>query len=75
MQGKNGDTALHLAAKYGHFEIVKLLCSYKAEVNVFNNQGLKPVAVAKMNGYHEIAQFLDHVTLGTFAFGHPHGFF
>ena len=45
---KDRRTALGAAARGGHYEIVKLLLSRHAQVNVGDNQGLTPLAWAVM---------------------------
>ena len=39
-----GDTALHIAAAQGHGDVVKLLASHGADLNVRNAKGLTPLA-------------------------------
>ena len=55
----NGNTAIHIAARKGRFEIVKLLTSYTSKANVANDLGITPAALARTNGFHEIANYLD----------------
>ncbi len=43
-----GETALHIAAEYGTREMVELLVSYGANVNVINGRGLTPLAKAAL---------------------------
>ena len=41
--GWNGNTALHSAAFYGDLEMVRVLLSYKADVNARNDTGWSPI--------------------------------
>lgn len=40
-------TALHWAAKDGHFDVVRLLLEYGADVNAVSDTGRKPLGMAK----------------------------
>mmetsp|Transcript_15035 Transcript_15035/g.10916 ORF Transcript_15035/g.10916 Transcript_15035/m.10916 type:complete len:85 (-) Transcript_15035:68-322(-) len=54
----NGNTPLHLAAAEGHTMIVKMLVDqYRAFPNPVNEQGLRPINVARNK---EIEDFLNH---------------
>lgn len=54
----NGNTALHTAASYGDYYIVKLLIEYGADVNAVNIQGNTPIHVAAMYGTTNIVNLL-----------------
>lgn len=43
----NKNTALHIAARNGFKRILEVLISYKADVNVQNNDGETPIMLAK----------------------------
>lgn len=51
-------TALHLAANYGNFEIVKYLVSHGARVGVKDRFNNTPIDEAENNGYPEIVEYL-----------------
>jgi ankyrin repeat protein len=52
------ETALHLAAYYGHLQVTRLLLDYGADVHALNNNGKAPFKLASKEGYHEDAQLL-----------------
>lgn len=52
-------TPLHLAANYGHFEIVKYLVKHGALINVKDRFKHTPIDEAMNNGYTEIAEYLQ----------------
>ncbi len=45
-QNKDGDTALHIAARQGKSNLVKWLCNAGADVNIRNKQGRTPLDIA-----------------------------
>lgn len=56
----NDETALHIAAKRGHGEIVKLLLEAKAEVNSDSGRtiGLMPLHLTIIGGHSEVVEIL-----------------
>ena len=54
----NGITPIHLAAEYGHFEIVKTLLDYTKTPNVPENKGWTPIHYAAQNGHTKIVKKL-----------------
>jgi uncharacterized protein len=56
-----GLSALHYAARDGHFEIARLLVEAHANVNQFEANGISPLLTAISNDHVDIAQYLlDH---------------
>lgn len=55
---KNGYTALHYAAEYGHLTIAELLLANGADVHAKNNQGQTPLHCAIYSKSEEIISFL-----------------
>ncbi len=53
-----GDTPLHLAAKYGHLEVVEFLLSKGADVHVRNNSSSTPLGLAVRWGQLKIVDLL-----------------
>ncbi len=53
-----GATALHIAARNGNVEIVKILLKYNIEVNVADNEGFTPLMRAIMANNSEIVKLL-----------------
>ena len=45
----DGNSAIHLAAFYGHIEVIELLVDYGANVNEANSSGYMPLHVACQN--------------------------
>ena len=67
LQGdENGDTWLHLAAKYGCFNIMKVLTNLTDDLNVQNKNLLTPLALAVKNRKIDVVRFLisTNVDLG-----------
>ncbi|XP_055836199.1 protein ACCELERATED CELL DEATH 6-like isoform X2 [Solanum dulcamara] len=59
IKNKNGNTALHEAAKLGRLEIVKVLVSLDSEIVLERNKkGETPIYVAGMNGEKEVFTLL-----------------
>ena len=58
LQNKEGCTALLLAAKYGHLEIVKVLLAKDAKINVQDKEGLTALLLATQEGHLEIMKAL-----------------
>lgn len=54
-QSISGLTALHLAAKYGHTQIVGELLGYQTAVDPLDGQGCTPLHYAAQGGYGDIA--------------------
>jgi len=52
-------TPLHLAANYGHFEIVKYLINHGAYINVKDRFGNTPIDEAIHNGFDDIKEHLQ----------------
>ncbi len=55
---RDGNTALHLAAKYGHAAIVEFLVSQGADVNAANKYDETPLHWAARNGHAAIVEYL-----------------
>jgi ankyrin repeat protein len=53
-----GATPLHLAAGFGHKDIVELLLANKAKVNAKNNNGYTPLFMAARSGRRDIVESL-----------------
>nr|CAD7205019.1 unnamed protein product [Timema douglasi] len=53
-----GSSLLHLAADYGHLNIVKCLVDKGADINQPNREGFDPLHVATRSGHLEVVQFL-----------------
>eukprot|EP00479_Gromia_sphaerica_P010187 TRINITY_DN4594_c0_g1_i1.p1 TRINITY_DN4594_c0_g1~~TRINITY_DN4594_c0_g1_i1.p1 ORF type:complete len:336 (+),score=51.91 TRINITY_DN4594_c0_g1_i1:185-1192(+) len=56
---ERGYTPLHVSAEVGDTEIVKLLLSYKPNVEARDKLGLTPLHVAVMNGRREVIDILS----------------
>ena len=56
LQGSEGDTALHLAALYGHEACVRVLLAHGARVDAADEEGALPLHDAAAGGYHSILQ-------------------
>ncbi|KAK8781181.1 hypothetical protein V5799_017477 [Amblyomma americanum] len=54
----DGNTAMHLAARYGHIPVIKTLVLHSADVTVQNEQGLRPYGVALQNSQTSCADYL-----------------
>ena len=55
----HGQTALHIAAKNGYEDLVKLIVNdYNADINIKDNRGETPLMVACDNYHPNIAKFL-----------------
>ena len=55
---RSGDTALHLAAERGHIDMVRLLLTHGAEVDIFNDIQATPLMCAVENGQLEVVREL-----------------
>ena len=55
---KNGLTPLHIAARNGYIDLVRLLCIAGCDVNKTNN-GIRADVTAIKHGHSEIASLLD----------------
>ncbi|CAL1276031.1 unnamed protein product [Larinioides sclopetarius] len=53
-----GNTALHLAAKYGHINCVKALAFHVGNLKAKNEHGLKPLDLAVQHGKNDCTDFL-----------------
>lgn len=57
-KGDEGNTLLHIAAKHGQFDIVKVLLEKGANVLITNSNSYLPLFFAAQKGYLDIAQEL-----------------
>lgn len=57
-QNKDGVTLLHLAAFYGHLNIVRMLLNFKANVNFPDDGGRSPLMYAAQSNQFAIAEVL-----------------
>lgn len=58
LQGADSDTAIHLAALYGHAECVRLLLQRGARADVADADGALPLHDAAAGGYLDICTML-----------------
>ncbi len=54
----NGQTPLHFAAGKDHMEMVKLLLTYKADINAKDNQDETPLQYAAAGGRKDLVELL-----------------
>jgi len=58
---KDGQTAVHIASRVGDVDVVKLLISRGASLNVITNDHYTPLHIAAKEGHDDIARLLlDH---------------
>ena len=62
IKDRNGNMPIHLAAKTGRFEIVKLLASRTTNLNIANNYEETPAKIARSNGHLKIEHFLNRLS-------------
>ncbi|KAF7653069.1 hypothetical protein LDENG_00087650 [Lucifuga dentata] len=55
---QNGNTAVHVAAQYGHLTCVQTLVEYGSNVTVLNQQGERPSQSAERQGHTTCARYL-----------------
>ncbi|XP_057328314.1 ankyrin-1-like [Microplitis mediator] len=58
MYGNEEFSPLHLACNFCQLQIVTLLLSRGAEINIKNNKGLSPISIAAKRGYYNIFKYL-----------------
>ena len=59
VQDDKGDTPLHIEARRGDLESVKILLSMQPSLSIENSNGYKASVVAVMEGHSEIAEELE----------------
>ena len=60
LQSQNDETALMLAARWGHFRLVRmLLIDAEANVNLRNNDGKTALTIAREKGHTEIVELIE----------------
>uniref|UniRef100_A0A3P9J048 Synuclein, alpha interacting protein n=1 Tax=Oryzias latipes TaxID=8090 RepID=A0A3P9J048_ORYLA len=55
---QNGNTAVHVAAQYGHLTCIQTLVEYGSNVTVQNQQGERPSQSAERQGHTSCARYL-----------------
>ncbi|KAK8743892.1 hypothetical protein OTU49_000897 [Cherax quadricarinatus] len=55
---KNGESALHAAALYGHLQVLRVLVEAGADPGLKNDQGLTPIQIAAQARHYEAVQLL-----------------
>jgi hypothetical protein len=60
MQARDGCTAMHIACMNGHLDIVKVLLSVFADIDITDDDGRTPVAVCVLYGSPELAHYIQH---------------
>nr|XP_019933811.1 PREDICTED: synphilin-1-like [Paralichthys olivaceus] len=55
---QNGNTAVHVAAQYGHLTCIQTLVEYGSNVTVQNQQGERPSQSAERQGHTTCARYL-----------------
>ena len=55
---KNGDTPLHVAARYGHKQVVRSLLRKGASINQTNNLDQTPLAVSSLENKEVVKKYL-----------------
>ena len=58
---QNGATALHLAAKYGHSEVVRCLCGAGCDLEAVTEHGFTADGVAANSGHDDLATLIHHL--------------
>ena len=58
MTNRDGETALHLAAKYGYLDICLRLIRSGAPLNEGNKEGNTPLLLSMLNGHVDVATAL-----------------
>ncbi|KAF8763623.1 Serine/threonine-protein phosphatase 6 like protein [Argiope bruennichi] len=57
-KANDGFSLLHIAAQFGHLNIMKYLIEIGADINSENDAGTKPIHFAAREGHKDIVQFL-----------------
>lgn len=57
-RNRHGQTALMIAAKNGHIELIKVLLAAGADCNVTAKYNLNALMLAVLNGHEEVAKLL-----------------
>lgn len=55
---KKGSTALHIAASFGHTDIVQKLLQAHWDPNLTNDEGATPILAAMQNGHYKVVKLL-----------------
>lgn len=55
---QSGETALHVAARYGHADVVQLLCNFGSNPNFQDKEEETPLHCAAWHGYYSVAKAL-----------------
>lgn len=58
---QSGATPLHLAAKYGHTELVRCLCTAGCDLDPVTEDGFMADEVASNSGYEKLATLIHHL--------------
>lgn len=58
MISKNNVTALHVAAKWGRVDMVKVLLDFNANVELCTRDGIRPLHCAASQGHLEVCSLL-----------------
>ena len=58
-QDEDGRTALHLAAMYGHDNVVEMLLEAKADLSTQDKWGRTVLHMAAENGYDKVVKMLE----------------
>ena len=59
LQEKDGESALIIAVRNGHTEVVKVLLEYGADMNLRNKDGLSALIISNQQGYVKLTKIMQ----------------